>query len=178
MEDPEQETPTGAVIPVPTGHGQPVLGFEGAHVESAERFPSSWYMDRRHSVQFTTAWALGDRRKVKTTKVTASKDRVAMLFQLKRVPLRKRVHNRVHVCACNMFIMSHITTVRRVCQFGRSQKFFMSFNTRECAYPSKPRQLQRERKRWRRRKITRTTCNNCRYSTHSRSYTVFYTCGS
>ncbi len=41
MEEPEQETPTGAVIPVPTGHGQPVLGFEGAQDESAGGFPSS-----------------------------------------------------------------------------------------------------------------------------------------
>ncbi len=41
MEEPEQETPTGAVIPVSTGHGQPVLGFEGAHEESAGGLPSS-----------------------------------------------------------------------------------------------------------------------------------------
>jgi hypothetical protein len=41
MEEPEQETPTGAVIPVSTGHGQPVLGFEGAQDESDEEFPSS-----------------------------------------------------------------------------------------------------------------------------------------
>ncbi len=38
---PEHETPTGAVIPRFTGHGQPVLGFEGAQDESAEGFPSS-----------------------------------------------------------------------------------------------------------------------------------------
>jgi hypothetical protein len=41
MEEPEQETPTGAVIPVPAGHGQPVLGFEGAQDESDVGFPSS-----------------------------------------------------------------------------------------------------------------------------------------
>jgi hypothetical protein len=39
MEELEQETPTGAVIPAPTGHGQPVLGFEGAQDESDEGFP-------------------------------------------------------------------------------------------------------------------------------------------
>jgi hypothetical protein len=41
MEEPEQETPTGAVIPLPTGHGQPVFGLEGAQDESDEGFPSS-----------------------------------------------------------------------------------------------------------------------------------------
>jgi hypothetical protein len=41
MEEPEQETPTGAVLPVPTGHGQPVLGFVGAQDESDGGFPSS-----------------------------------------------------------------------------------------------------------------------------------------
>ncbi len=40
-EEPEQETPTGAAIPVPNVHGQPLLGFEGAQDESAGGFPSS-----------------------------------------------------------------------------------------------------------------------------------------
>jgi hypothetical protein len=41
MSEPVQETATGAVIPVYTGHGQPALGFEGAQDDSDEGFPSS-----------------------------------------------------------------------------------------------------------------------------------------
>ncbi len=41
MLEPEQKTPTGAVMFVPTGHGQLVLGFEGAQDERAEGLPSS-----------------------------------------------------------------------------------------------------------------------------------------
>ncbi len=41
ISEPVQETPLGAVIPVYTGHGQPVLGLEGAQDDNDEGFPSS-----------------------------------------------------------------------------------------------------------------------------------------